>query len=179
MAAKTIPTMLSKRASLGLSVITTIASASKHSAITADYLASAMGVSLSYVEGILKDAREFGLIQAKRGNGGGYMAVAYIGSLSIWDVVECFKLPNKPSKKAYSTPEWRSTNLIEEQAFQFEKEFLQKFSITQLVPEWIEPDFLKQTKSIAMNFKQLPEKVKPAAPNSVFDLSNFLNLKVT
>jgi len=69
--------------------------------------------------------------------------------------------------------------LIEEQAFQFEKEFLQKFSITQLVPEWIEPDFLKQTKSIAMNFKQLPEKVKPAAPNSVFDLSNFLNLKVT
>jgi len=47
------------------------------------------------------------------------------------------------------------------------------------LPEWIESDTLKQTKSMAKSFKQLPKKVKPIAPNSVFDLSNFLNLQVT
>lgn len=62
--------MLSKRAALGLKVVTTIASAPSHKTITADALASATGVSLSYIEGILKDAREFGLIQATRGPGG-------------------------------------------------------------------------------------------------------------
>jgi hypothetical protein len=69
--------------------------------------------------------------------------------------------------------------LIAEQAFKLEKEFLQKFSISHLVPEWIESDLSKQTKSIAMNFKQLPKKMKPFGPNSVFDLSNFLNLQDT
>jgi hypothetical protein len=30
---------------------------------------------------------------------------------------------------------------------------------------------------MAMNFKPLPPKINPVAPNSVFDLSNFLNLQ--
>jgi hypothetical protein len=46
------------------------------------------------------------------------------------------------------------------------------------VPDWFDSDASKQTKSMAMNFKPLPKKVKPVAPNSVFDLSNFLNLQV-
>jgi hypothetical protein len=99
--------------------------------------------------------------------------------LSVWDVLECFNPPTKSAHDVHSSPEWRSTNLIAEKSFQFEKEFLQKFPISHLVPEWIESDSLKQTKSMAMSFKQLPKKVKPIAPNSVFDLSNFLNLKVT
>jgi hypothetical protein len=30
---------------------------------------------------------------------------------------------------------------------------------------------------MAMNFKPLTPKINPVAPNSVFDLSNFLNLQ--
>ena len=100
--------MLSKRATLGLKVFTTIASAPSHRTITADTLASITGVSLSYIEGILKDAREFGLIQATRGPGGGYHSVASMNSLSVWDVVECFNLPSKPSQHSHQSPEWRS-----------------------------------------------------------------------
>jgi DNA-binding IscR family transcriptional regulator len=171
--------MLNKRATIGLQVITIIASAPIHRTITADSLASATGASLSYIEGILKDARGLGMFQATRGQGGGYQSVASMRNLSVWDVVECFNPPTKSSHNVHSSPEWRSTNLIADQAFQLEKEFLQKFSISHLVPEWIESDLSKQTKSIAMNFKQLPKKMKPFGPNSVFDLSNFLNLQDT
>jgi Rrf2 family iron-sulfur cluster assembly transcriptional regulator len=171
--------MLNKRAALGLQVITIIASAPSDKTITANFLASATGVSLSYIEGILKDARGFRLIQSTRGPGGGYQSVASMRDLSVWDVLECFNPPTNCSHDVHSSPEWRSTNLIAEKSFQFEKEFLQKFPISHLVPEWIESDSLKQTKSMAKSFKQLPKKVKPIAPNSVFDLSNFLNLQVT
>jgi Rrf2 family protein len=170
--------MLSKRASLGLQVITIIASAPSHRTVTADTLASVTGVSLSYIEGILKDARAFGLIQATRGPGGGYQSVASTRSHSVWDVVECFNLAKKSPLHSHSSSEWCLTNRITQQAFQIEKEFLQKLPVSHLVPKWFESDSLKQTKSMAMNFKPLPIKVKPVAPNSVFDLSNFLNLQI-
>ena len=64
--------MINKRAALGVQVLTIIASAPSDKAITANFLASATGVSLSYIEGILSDARGFRLIQSTRGPGGGY-----------------------------------------------------------------------------------------------------------
>ena len=169
--------MLSKRAALGLKVVTTIASAPSHKTITADALASATGVSLSYIEGILKDAREVGLIQATRGPGGGYQFLGSMRGLSVWDVVECFKLPKPCVQETYSSPEWQSTNLIAEKAFQLEKEYLQNCLISDLVPKWFDSSSLKQTKSMAMHFKPLPPKINPIAPNSVFDLYKFLNLE--
>jgi DNA-binding IscR family transcriptional regulator len=72
-------------------------------------------------------------------------------NLSIWDVVECFNPPTKSTHNVHSSPELCLTNLIAEQAFQLEKEFLEKFPISHLVSEWIESDSLEQGKSIAMN----------------------------
>ena len=169
--------MLGKRASLGLRVITTIASAPSHRTVTADKLASVMGVSLSYIEGILKDAREFGLIQATRGPGGGYQPTSSMRMLSVWDVVECFNVPKTLSLESQASPEWSATNSVAEKAFQLEKEFLQNTPLSHMVPEWLESETNKSTKSMAMNFKPLPKRLNPVAPNSVFDLSNFLNLQ--
>ena len=97
--------MLSKRATLGLKVFTTIASAPSHRTITADTLASITGVSLSYIEGILKDAREFGLVQATRGPGGGYKLMASLSELSVWDVVNAFGFLNASTQKDQSSSE--------------------------------------------------------------------------
>jgi len=169
--------MLSKRASLGLRVVTIIASAPSHRTINAESLASLTSVSLSYIEGILKDAREFGLIQSTRGPGGGYQSIASLRSLSVWSVIECFTPPKPLAHNEHSSKEWQATNTIAEEVSQLEKEFLEKLSIAQLIPEWVESDLSKQTKSMAMNFKPLPKKATPVAPNSVFDLSNFLNLQ--
>ena len=169
--------MLSKRAALGLKVVTTIASAPSHKTITADALASATGVSLSYIEGILKDAREQGLIRATRGPGGGYQLVVSLDQLSVWDVVLCFNPKNTSLPKNHSSPESRATNFIAENAEQFEKEFLQNYPLAQLIPQNAVLSDSKPTKSLAMNFKPLPIRARPAAPNSIFDLSNFLNLQ--
>jgi hypothetical protein len=49
--------------------------------------------------------------------------------------------------------------------------------LSQLVPKYIDSPASKPTKSLAMNFKPLPTRKIPAAPNSIFDLSNFLNLQ--
>lgn len=169
--------MISKRASLGLKVVAHIASTPSYRTTTADALASATGVSLSYMEGILKDARELGLVQASRGPGGGYKLVSSLKDLSVWDVVSGFGYSNETSHKAQSSPEWRSTHLISANAFQLEKEFLQDFPLVDLLTELPDSAALKPTKSMAMNFKPLPSALVPFAPNSVFNLSNFLNLQ--
>ena len=106
--------MLSKRASLGLRVVTIIASAPGHRTINADSLASLTGVSLSYIEGILKDAREFGLIQSTRGPGGGYQSIASLRGLSVWSVIECFTPPKPLAHNDHSSKEWQATNTIAE-----------------------------------------------------------------
>ena len=169
--------MLTKRSTLGLNVIILIAGTPSHRTITADTLASMSDVCLSYIEGILKDAREKGLIRATRGPGGGYQLVVSLDQLSVWDVVLCFN-PNNPSlPKNHSSPESRSTNLIAENAYEFEKEFLQNYPLAQLVTQNSVPSDSKPTKSLAMNFKPLPTRTIPSAPNSIFDLSNFLNLQ--
>ena len=170
--------MLTKRSTLGLNVIILIAGTPSHRTITADTLASMSDVCLSYIEGILKDAREQGLIRATRGPGGGYQLVVSLDQLSVWDVVLCFNPNNSSLPKNHSSPESRSTNLIAENAYEFEKEFLQNYPLAQLVTQNSVPSDSKPTKSLAMNFKPLPTRAIPSAPNSIFDLSNFLNLQV-
>ena len=96
-----------------------------------------------------------------------------MSGLSVWDVVECFNLPKKSSQNTNSSPEWRSTNRLTEEVFQYEKEFLQKFPISQLVLDLFDSDALKQTQSMTKGIKPLPQKVKSVTPNSVFDLANF------
>ena len=170
-------TMLTKRSTLGLNVILLIAGTPSHRTITADTLASMTDVCLSYIEGILKDAREQGLIRATRGPGGGYQLVVSLDQLSVWDVVLCFNPKNTNLPKNPSSPESRATNFIAENAEQFEKEFLQNYPLAQLIPQNAVLSDSKPTKSLAMNFKPLPIRARPAAPNSIFDLSNFLNLQ--
>ena len=169
--------MLNKRASLGLQVITTIASAPSHRTVTADTLASITGVSLSHIEGILKDAREQGLIRATRGPGGGYQLSVPLADLSVWDAALSFSSPSAASHKGQSSSETCATNAIAQKACQLEKEFLQSYPLAKLVPKYTELPASKPTKSLAMNFKPLPTRMIPAAPNSIFDLSNFLNLQ--
>jgi hypothetical protein len=100
-----------------------------------------------------------------------------LNDLSVWDVVSGFGYSNEPIPKAQPSPEWLSTHLISENAFQLEKEFLQDFPLVDLLTELPDSAASKPTKSMAMNFKPLPSALVPVAPNSVFNLSNFLNLQ--
>ena len=170
-------TMLTKRSTIGLNVIILIAQTPSHRTITADALASMTGVSLSYVEGILKDAREHGLIKAARGPGGGYQLNVPLSELSVWDAALSFTSPNASTQKINTSSESRATSTISQNACQIEKEFLQSYPLADLVPKYSDSSASKPSKSLSMNFKPLPSRTLPLAPNSIFDLSNFLNLQ--
>jgi len=104
--------------------------------------------------------------------------MASLSELSVWDVVNGFGFPSACTQKDQSSPEWLSTNLLSESVHQFEKEFLQDYMLMDLLTDWPDSANTKQTKSMAMNFKPLPAALIPIAPNSVFNLSEFLNLQV-
>jgi Rrf2 family protein len=144
-------TMLTKRSTLGLNVIILIAQTPSHRTITADAIASMTNVSLSYIEGILRDAREQGLIRATRGPGGGYQLCVPLTDLSVWDAAVSFCSPNAASYKGHASSETSATNAIAQKASQIEKEFLQSYPLSLLVPKYIDSPASKPTKSLAMN----------------------------
>ena len=171
--------MLSKRSTLGLNVMILIAQTPSHRTITADALASMTNACLSYIEGILKNAREQGFIRATRGPGGGYQLNVPLSKLSVWDAASAFSSPTAAPQKSHSSPETSAANAIAQKAFQLEKEFLQSYPFANLIPENAELPAPKSTKSLARNFKPLPTRKIPIAPNSIFDFSNFLKLKTS
>jgi len=127
----------------------------------------------------LKNAREKGFIRAIRGPGGGYQLNVPLSDLSVWDAALSFSSPTAAPQKGHSSPETSATNAITQIACQLEKEFLQSYPFANLVPEYSELPVSKPTKSLARNFKPLPTRKIPVAPNSIFDFSNFLNLKAS
>ena len=171
--------MLTKRSTLGLNVMILIAQTPSHRTITADALATMTNACLSFIEGILKNAREHGFIRAIRGPGGGYKLSVPLCDLSVWDAALSFSSPTAAPQKDHSSPEASATNAIAQKAFQLEKEFLQSYPFANLVPEYLELSASKPTKSLARNFKPLPIRKIPVAPNSIFDFSNFLKLKTS
>ncbi len=156
-----------------------IAQTPSHRTITADALASMTNACLSYIEGILKDAREQGLIKATRGPGGGYQLSVPLSDLSVWDAALSFSSPTAASQIDHSSPEASALNAMTQKFRQLEKEFLQAYPFANLVPEYSELSASKPSKSMAKNFKPLPTRKMPVAPNSIFDFSNFLNLKAS
>jgi Rrf2 family iron-sulfur cluster assembly transcriptional regulator len=170
--------MLSKRSTLGLNVIILVAQTPSHRTISADTLASMTNVSLSYIETIVKDAREHGLVRATRGPGGGYQLNVPLNDLSVWDAAIAFSSPSAASQEDQPSSETCATNALLQKACQLEKEFLQSYPLAELVPKYIASPASTPAKSMAMNFKPLPKQKIPVAPNSIFDLSNFLNLRL-
>ena len=134
-------------------------------------------ISLSYLEQLFGKLRRNELVESTRGPGGGYKLVASLNDLSVWDVVNGLGFASAGNDKAQSSPEWQLTNQVSEQAFLFEKAFLQDYLLIDLLSTLPESASSKPSKSMAMNFKPLPSALIPIAPNSVFNLSNFLNLQ--
>ena len=171
--------MLNKRSMQGLKVVSHIASAPLHAPATADQIAKKLEFSVSYVEGLLKDAKAAHLIRSIRGPGGGYQLNVPLSKLSVWDAASSFSWPTAAPQKSHSSPETSAANAIAQKACQLEKEFLQSYPFANLVPENAELPASKSTKSLARNFKPLPARKIPVAPNSIFDFSNFLKLKTS
>jgi Rrf2 family iron-sulfur cluster assembly transcriptional regulator len=169
--------MLNKRSMQGLKVVSYIASAPLHAPATADQIAKKLEFSVSYVEGLLKDAKAAQLIKSIRGPGGGYQLAQALDSLSVWDVVSAYEDASSKQDEKLSSPEAKLAQSLLDDCWAMEQKFLKESPLSRLVEKRTVPTPGASINKMLMNFKPLPKAVMPVAPNSVFDLSNYMNLQ--
>ena len=169
--------MLNKRPMQGLKVVSYIASAPLHAPATADQIAKKLEFSVSYVEGLLKDAKASQLIKSIRGPGGGYQLAQAIESLSVWDVVSAYENAMPKQEEKLSSPEAQLAQRFLNECWAMEQQFLMESPLSSLVDKQSVQAPSTSLNKMLMNFKPLPKVILPVAPNSVFDLSNYMNLQ--
>jgi DNA-binding IscR family transcriptional regulator len=116
------------------------------------------------------------LLQATRGPGGGYHLKKSVDDLTAWDVVRCFESTENSSNSKRPSPEALAVDLVCEHYQQIEKDFLKSYSLSGLISETPAAGQTTALNNLPFNFKPLPKGLMPVAPNSVFDLSKFMQL---
>ncbi len=90
--------MVNKQAKHALHIVLMVASLPAGETITTQGLSARLGLSVSYLEGLLKQLRTTPVLRAIRGPGGGYQLGGDPQSISVWDVVSAFSEPaEKPA----------------------------------------------------------------------------------
>ena len=171
--------MLNNRAIHGLKVIGIIASTPRHQPVTTGRLASELGLSVSYTEILIRDLKGGDLLSAHRGPGGGYQLQQEVSNLSSWDVVTCFK--NKDAEYQNPSPEIMGVFDLHQKFDEIEHEFLKAYPLSEVIkhmPKTPDPSEVIKVSNVGIHIKPIQKKLLPKAPNSVFDLPNFLNLRI-
>jgi Rrf2 family iron-sulfur cluster assembly transcriptional regulator len=164
--------MISKKALHALNATVFIAHNATHQPVPTQEISRALGVSVSYLEGMLKQLKDHGILQSFRGPGGGYQMGHGLADASVWDVVRIFDPAAQPEASANDNTgkicadyETQLSDLVEE--FLASKKIGGQFGgIPIHIPQNTQP-------TSAFKFKPLPPPLMPACPNSVFQLSAF------
>ena len=168
--------MLNIRSIHGLKAISLVASAHNFQPVTSTKLSQQLGLSVSYTESLLKELKQGGLIGSHRGPGGGYVLEQCMDDLSAWDVVRCFEPLDVESEAPVRSAEQQLCATVHEKLCDIRRHFLQSFPISQMVESLPKSNDMVAKDSLSRHFKPLPVKLAPKAPNSVFDLPNFMQL---
>lgn len=175
--------MLDKQTLHALELVAHIACAPAQQSTTTATLARQLGLSVTYVEGLMKQLKRGDLLQAHRGPGGGYRLQKPVESISAGDVARCFAHKDaaaaRPdaSTKANSkpSPERSAVNQLSVQFDEFTQHFLQDYPMSAIVDAMDHPPAAKTIGGFSLHLKDLPKITLPSAPNSVFDLCNFIS----
>ena len=132
---------------------------------------------MSYTESLVKVLKQHELLLSNRGPGGGYQLKKELKELSAWDVVQCFEIEEARQDDKRSSPEAVAADLLYEQYVQIEQDFLKAYSLSALISDVPASARAQVANNLPFNFKPLPKGLMPVAPNSVFDLSKFMQLQ--
>jgi Rrf2 family transcriptional regulator, iron-sulfur cluster assembly transcription factor len=164
--------MVSKKALHALNATVFIAHNATHQPVPTQEISRALGVSVSYLEGMLKQLKDHGILQSFRGPGGGYQMGHGLAETSVWDVVRIFDPAAEPEPRTAGAGDKISAD-YETQLSELVEEFLaskkiggQFGGIPIHIPSNTQP-------TSAFKFKPLPPPLMPMCPNSVFQLSAF------
>ena len=165
--------MISKKTINAIEVCVFLASQRSLGYVTTTELSPRLGLSISYLENILKPLKENDIVTAMKGPGGGYMIRGDVSLLSVWDIAavfECTFIESPTSNEAGVEAEPVTLASYELGLEQIVKDTLSNFTLADFV------DYaLVEVKSYAkemgrFKFKPLPAPLVPKAPNSVFQL---------
>jgi Rrf2 family protein len=168
--------MVNKQAKHALHIVLVVASLPSGATITTQELSSRLGLSVSYLEGVLKQLRTTPVLRAIRGPGGGYQLGAEPHAISVWDVISAFpETAERPGNDRLPATRW-----LEAECQRIKADFLARatiaeyMSVVPLAP--VESARARRRESV-LRFKPLAPPLRPRAPNSVFDLSAFYQLQ--
>ncbi len=167
--------MLSKKTWHCLEILTTMASVPVSMTVTTQTLAKRLGLSVSYLESLMRALREADLVRSFRGPGGGYGLSKAPDQTTVWDVVFLLEdLVNPAQDNMPASP-------IE----QLESDFntaLSAYLSTRTLGEFARPDLTlaaSETPRLSgFRLGPMPQAWRPVAPNSVFQLHSFLHTAV-
>ena len=169
--------MLSQRAYQGILAIAHVANSPAHKSVTVASIAQFLELSVSYTESLVKVLKQHELLLSNRGPGGGYQLKKELKELSAWDVVQCFEIEEARQDDKRSSSEAVAADLLYEQYVQIEQDFLKAYSLSALISDVPASARAQVANNLPFNFKPLPKGLMPVAPNSVFDLSKFMQLQ--
>ncbi len=164
--------MLSNKTWHCLEILTAMASVPISMTVTTQTLAKRLGLSVSYLESLMRVLREAQLVRSFRGPGGGYGLARAAEQTTVWDVVNVLEKPDSTSE---CTP--RSALIA-----QLESDLtaaLQGYLCTRTLGEFARPDpelaVPESARQLSgFRLEPMPQAWRPVAPNSVFQLHTFL-----
>ncbi len=165
-------TMISKKTQLCIDVLISVGSTPPGALVTTHALAQRLGISISHIETIMVALKAAGFVHSVRGPGGGYSMARHPDHISVWEVVHAVGTPEET--QAPPTSDARLTHALEESLHKAVKQHLSAQSIGEFVqtdPAW---DTRPAPSRLSLGIGPKPTGWFPVAPNSVFQLSSFL-----
>lgn len=169
---KGIP-MLTRTSRHALNVVTLVAAQASTTSLTTKRMSEELGLSVSYLEGILKELKSAGVLCAFKGPGGGYQLNQDPRFLNVWEVLSVFvKTPAVPATAR--TSEDMGVAELEAAFLEQSVEFLKSKKIAEFAGQLSSGALPSSAKAAGrFKFKPLPPPLKPSSPNSVFQLHSF------
>jgi Rrf2 family protein len=158
--------MFSKKTLKAVEAALVVAHYTPGAPVTVKEMSGLLGLSVSYLEGLVVPLRVHGIVRAVRGPGGGYQLEARASDINLWDLVKIFEMDASPARNINSE---LGLDSLEESMQREVQAFLQTRNLAQLLRHVQLPERAKARKENRLNFKPLPMPVIPRGVSWVFD----------
>jgi len=128
-------------------------------------LAKALGLSISYVEMIVKQLKSHQIVCSFKGPGGGYKILGNLERVSIWQIAEIFESETRSDQTQTNAAIQDFERALQETI----QATFKKFTLADFSEPVLEPYKAPQNYS-RFKFKPMSQPWLPKAPNSVFQL---------
>lgn len=160
---------ISRSAEVAIDAALVIAQLQPHGYVTTSMVSDKTGLSISYLEIILKKLREGGLLNSCRGPGGGYYINGKTDDINLWQIASIFEEPLVNKKAAKRMP--MMADSFEQELYQQVVDCLSAYRVSDFVGH-VTP-VAKPTSRFSNPFKLKPlpkPKIRSTVPSFVFNL---------